>query len=59
MAMEINGFTESYAEKFSNFNVLLTGGDIPFLASQLKSKIFADADLIFKGLYALSEVNNA
>lgn len=59
MAMEINGFTESYAEKFSNFNVLLTGGDIPYLASHLKSKIFADADLIFKGLYALSEVNNA
>lgn len=59
MAMEINGFTESYGEKFSNFNVLLTGGDIPFLASHLKSKIFADADLIFKGLYALSEVNNA
>jgi len=59
MAMEINGFTESYGEKFSNFNVLLTGGDIPYLASHLKSKIFADADLIFKGLYALSEVNNA
>ncbi|MBI1341962.1 MAG: type III pantothenate kinase [Terrimonas sp.] len=59
MAMEINGFSASYAQKFSNFNVLLTGGDIVYLASHIKSKIFADSELIFKGLYAISEVNNA
>jgi len=58
MAMEINGFIEAYQLKFSNFNVLLTGGDIGYLASHLKSKIFADSDLLFKGLYAISEVNN-
>ena len=28
------------------------------LASHLKKKIFADPELIFKGLYAISEVNN-
>jgi type III pantothenate kinase len=44
--------------RFRNFNVLLTGGDIVYLASHLKNKIFADPDLIFKGLYAISEVNN-
>ena len=59
MAMEINGFTDAYARKYSNFNVVLTGGDIVYLASHIKSKIFADSELIFKGLYALSEVNNA
>lgn len=58
MAMEIDGFIEAYRERFRNFNVLLTGGDILYLASHLKNKIFADPDLIFKGLYALSEVNN-
>lgn len=58
MAKEIDGFIDAYMDKYSNFNVLLTGGDIVYLASHLKSKIFADPDLIFKGLYAISEVNN-
>ncbi|MEO5948505.1 MAG: type III pantothenate kinase [Chitinophagaceae bacterium] len=58
MAKEIDGFIKEYENKFSNFNVLLTGGDIVYLASHLKKKIFADPDLIFKGLYAISEVNN-
>jgi type III pantothenate kinase len=58
MAKEIDGFIEAYAEKYGNFNVLLTGGDLVHLASHLKNKIFADPDLIFKGLYAISEVNN-
>ena len=58
MAYEIDGFIDEYAKKFGNFNVLLTGGDIVHLASHLKNKIFADPDLIFKGLYGISEVNN-
>ena len=59
MAKEMDGFIEAYREKYRNFNVLLTGGDIVYLASHLKNKIFADPDLIFKGLYAISEVNNS
>jgi type III pantothenate kinase len=58
MAKEMDGFIEAYQEKYGNFNVLLTGGDLVHLASHLKNKIFADPDLIFKGLYAISEVNN-
>ena len=58
MAKEIDGFINSYRDRYRNFNVLLTGGDIVYLASHLKNKIFADPDLIFKGLYAISEVNN-
>jgi type III pantothenate kinase len=58
MAKEIDGFIDAYQERFSNFNVLLTGGDIVYLASHIKNKIFADPDLIFKGLYAISEINN-
>ncbi len=55
---EIEGIVEEYKQRFGNFNVLLTGGDLVHLASHLKNKIFADPDLIFKGLYAISEVNN-
>ncbi|MBL0152370.1 MAG: type III pantothenate kinase [Chitinophagaceae bacterium] len=58
MAKEIDGFIDAYREKYRNFNVVLTGGDIVYLASHLKNRIFADPDLIFKGLYAISEVNN-
>jgi len=58
MVYEIQGFIDEYTRKFDNFNVLLTGGDIVHLAPHLKSKIFADSELIFKGLYAISEVNN-
>ena len=59
MAKEIDGFINAYKEKFGNFNVLLTGGDLVHLVSHLENKIFADPELIFKGLYAISEVNNS
>ncbi|HET6995775.1 MAG TPA: type III pantothenate kinase [Chitinophagaceae bacterium] len=58
LAKEIDGFIDAYQERFGNFNVLLTGGDLVHLASHLKNKIFADPELIFKGLYGISEVNN-
>jgi type III pantothenate kinase len=58
MAKEIDGIIDAYALKFNNFNVLLTGGDMSFFAPHLKNKIFADPYLIYKGLYAISEVNN-
>jgi len=59
MSYEMDGFIDEYSAKFDNFNVLLTGGDMTHLGSHLKNKIFADPDLIFKGLYAISEVNNS
>ena len=58
MACEINGIVEMYEEKYSNFNVVLTGGNSSYFAGQLKKKIFADHNFLFKGLYALSELNN-
>jgi type III pantothenate kinase len=58
MAKEIDGFIEVYKERYGNFNVHLTGGDLVYLAPHLKNQIFADPELIFKGLYAISEVNN-
>lgn len=58
MAKEIDGIIEAYSLKYSNFNVLLTGGDMGFFVPHLKNKIFADPNLIYKGLYAISEYNN-
>ncbi len=55
---EIGGFIDFYAQKYDNFNVVLTGGDAGYFARQLKNRIFADLNFLFKGLYALSETNN-
>jgi type III pantothenate kinase len=58
MAKEIEGIISSYQEKYGNFNAVLTGGDCTYFARLLKNKIFADPELLFKGLYAISEINN-
>jgi type III pantothenate kinase len=42
MSSEIDGIIDAYALKYNNFNVLLTGGDMPFFVPHLKNKIFAD-----------------
>ena len=58
MAAEIDGIIHKYEEKYSNFNVVLTGGNSSYFAGQLKTRIFADHNFLFKGLYALSQLNN-
>ena len=58
MAKEIEGIVEEYTKKYTNFNVVLTGGDCTYFARLLKNRIFADPDLLYKGLYAISETNN-
>lgn len=58
ITFEIGGYIEFYESKYANFNVVLTGGDAGYFARHLKKKIFADPKFLFKGLYAISEVNN-
>ncbi len=58
MAYEIDGFIEAYNKKWGNFNVFLTGGNSARFVPHLKKQIFADPNLIFKGLYSISEHNN-
>ena len=57
MASEIDGFIDKYKKRFGNFNAVLTGGAIPFFEPHLKNGIFADLDFIFKGLYAICQIN--
>lgn len=58
MAKEIEGIVEEYEKKYSNFNVVLTGGDCTYFERLLKKRIFADPNLLYKGLYAISETNS-
>lgn len=57
MAYEISGFIDEYSKRYRNFNVVLTGGNAARFVPHMKKQIFADPNLIFKGLYAISEHN--
>jgi type III pantothenate kinase len=52
---EIVGMIAFYGEKYRNFNVVLTGGDLEFFASRIKSKIFASPYIIYQGLNSIIE----
>ncbi len=54
---EIDGIISNYFEKYGNFNAVLTGGNSTYFAGRVKNRIFADLNFLFKGLYALSEIN--
>jgi len=54
---EINGMVAEYAKQYPDFNAILTGGDAPFFAGKIKSKIFADPDLLLKGLNLILNYN--
>ena len=58
ISKEVEGIIESYENRFGNFNAVLTGGDTSLLVPHLKREIFADPELIFKGLYAISTINH-
>lgn len=58
MAGEIDGVIRAYEDRYTDLHVILTGGDNGYFAGLLKSRIFADPDFLFKGLYALSETND-
>lgn len=54
---EVEGMIAAYGRRYGNFNVLLTGGNLDFFASRLKSKIFASPYLLYKGLNSIVERN--
>jgi type III pantothenate kinase len=57
MAAEIDGIIAAYSAQYPDFNAILTGGDGSFFAGKLKSKIFADPDLLLKGLNLILKFN--
>lgn len=56
---EINGFISSYQEQFSDMKIVLTGGDANFFEKELKNGIFADPNLVLKGLNEILKYNLA
>ena len=56
-AAEIDGMIKDYEQQYPDFNAILTGGDAAFFASKIKSKIFADPDLLLKGLNLILNYN--
>ena len=57
MAAEIDGMVARFEAQYPDFNAILTGGDAPLFADKLKSKIFADPDLLLTGLNLILEYN--
>lgn len=47
---EIEGFLNRYESDYSNFTIILTGGDTVFLAKRLKNTIFANSNFLLESL---------
>ena len=50
LVYEIDGFIDDYKEQYSNFIIILTGGDTEFLANRLKNTIFANSNFLLESL---------
>ena len=53
LANEIDGFITQYQQQYSNFIIILTGGDSDFLANRLKNTIFANSNFLLESLNQL------
>ncbi|MGQ0828022.1 MAG: type III pantothenate kinase [Bacteroidota bacterium] len=47
---EVDGIIERYIQQYKDIKIVLTGGDTNFFEKRLKKPIFADQNLILKGL---------
>jgi len=57
MTFEIDGMIDAYNAQYPDFNAVLTGGDAAFFGTKLKNKIFADPNLLLKGLNLILKYN--
>ena len=48
---ELDGTIDVYQKRYPDIIVLLTGGDARFFDKKLKNSIFADEDVLLKGMY--------
>lgn len=56
---EIDGLISRYKEQYPNLQVIMTGGDANFFDKGLKNSIFADLNLVLKGLNEILRYNEA
>jgi type III pantothenate kinase len=50
LVFEIDGYIEEIKGQYSNFIIILTGGDTVFLAKRLKNTIFANSNFLLESL---------
>ncbi len=55
--LEIQGFIDWCSAEFGEINVILTGGDADFFVKNLKSRIFANPNLVLQGLNKILDYN--
>jgi type III pantothenate kinase len=58
LVYEIDGFIDEYGANFSNFIIILTGGDADFLAKRLKNTIFANSNFLLESLNQTFQYKN-
>lgn len=56
-AMEVEGMISRYQEKFSDLQVVITGGDADYLYKQMKNRFFADQNILLRGLNTILNFN--
>ena len=54
---ELEAYIDAYQNKYSDIEIILTGGDSNFFAKQLKKRIFANENLVLKGLNRILNFN--
>ena len=55
---EMDGFIEAYKKFVEPLEVILSGGDTPFFENKLKNRIFADQNLVLRGLNQILIMND-
>jgi type III pantothenate kinase len=55
--LEMQGFIDAYSVNNENLQVIMTGGDSSYFADRLKGTIFAEPNLVLKGLFEILKYN--
>jgi type III pantothenate kinase len=54
---EIDGFINQYRQQYQVLTVILTGGDVEFLAKNIKNTIFANSNFLLESLNQTFQYN--
>ena len=52
---ELDGTIDAYKKRYPDTVVVITGGDVSFFDKKLKNSIFADEDILLKGMYFIQK----
>ena len=52
---EIDGTIGAYKKRYPDLTAVITGGDLGFFDKKLKNSIFADEDILLKGMYFIQK----